>query len=104
MNIYNDIFESWKDVQKEYQITDPEPDQVLYATYTYENYSGDSLVIYRNDDKYYLVTAAHCSCNGLENAWIPEEFETRELLFKYLENTRVDDELFIFLLKHCMIC
>lgn len=83
-NTYQNLFESWDDVQLEFGMEEPEPDQVILATYEYEDYSGTADVIYRDGDKYYWVRGSHCSCNGLEGQWEPEEY-TKELLIKSLE-------------------
>ena len=47
--------------------------EVLLASYTYENYSGDAYVLFRKDGKLYEVNGGHCSCYGLEGQWEPEE-------------------------------
>ena len=52
--------------------TIPEPDEVLVAYYSYENYSGTSWVVYRIGDQYYENYGSHCSCYGLEDQWSPE--------------------------------
>lgn len=75
MSVYFDMFSSWEDVQREFQIKDSEP-EVLFAAYEYANYSGDCLVIYQQDGELYLVDASHCSCYGLEGQWHPEETTT----------------------------
>lgn len=48
---------------------------VLLASYSYQNYSGDAFVLFRNknDGKLYEVHGSHCSCYGLEGQW-SEEF------------------------------
>jgi hypothetical protein len=79
-----DGFEDWKDVQTQFEMDDPEPDEVLYASYECEYYEGWSTVIYRNGDKFYYNYAAHCSCYGLEGQWDPEEY-TAELFIKAYE-------------------
>lgn len=47
--------------------------EVLFASYTYENYSGSATVIFRRDGKLYEAHGSHCSCYGLEDQWSPEE-------------------------------
>jgi hypothetical protein len=56
---------------------------VIFAGYSYECYSGDALVIYRNGENYYYVSGGHCSCYGLEGQWEPEEYD-RETFLKVL--------------------
>lgn len=51
----------------------PSPEQIIIASYTYEDYSGSAFVIYEKDGKLYEVHGSHCSCYGLEDQWSPEE-------------------------------
>lgn len=46
---------------------------VLFAAYEYEDYSGDAFVLFKKDGKLFEVHGGHCSCNGLEGQWEPEE-------------------------------
>jgi len=50
----------------------PTDEQILFAYYSYEDYSGYALAIFQRDGKLFEVSDSHCSCNGLEN-WEPEE-------------------------------
>lgn len=54
-------------------------DEVLLASYTYEDYSGDAFVLFRKSDKLYEVNGGHCSCYGLEGQWEPEETNVEAL-------------------------
>ena len=54
-------------------------DQVLLAYYSYKDYSGTAFVLFRRGGTLYEVNAGHCSCNGLEGQWAPEE-TTAEVL------------------------
>lgn len=58
---------------------------VIVAWYTYEDYYGDAYVLYTSGGKLYEVTGGHCSCNGLEGQWEPEEVSV-EYLTHRLEN------------------
>lgn len=94
MSVYHNDFSSWEDVANAYAGTRwgssseqeatltaiPEPEEVLFADYTYEDYTGDSTVIYRNGDRYFMVSGSHCSCYGLEGQWEPEEYTKEELV------------------------
>lgn len=73
MSVYHDIFSSWSDVQREFDMNSPEPDEVLFAAYEYENYSGECFVVYKQNEKLWMVEGGHCSCYGLEGQWEPEE-------------------------------
>ena len=55
---------------------------VLVASYTYEDYSGDAYVLFERDGKLFEVHGGHCSCYGLSEydysggtstQWQPEE-------------------------------
>lgn len=56
-----------------------EIDEVLLASYTYEDYSGEAFVLFRKGDKLYEVNGGHCSCYGLEGQWEPEETSVEAL-------------------------
>lgn len=51
----------------------PGPGQILFASYGGQSYEGDALVVFVEGDKLYEVNGGHCSCNGLEGQWSPEE-------------------------------
>lgn len=42
---------------------------ILFASYVYEDYSGDAVVLFERDGKLYEVYGSHCSCYGLEGQW-----------------------------------
>ena len=52
-------------------LVDIKDDNVLWATYTYENYSGSAHVIFEKNGELFEVYGSHCSCNGLEGQWEP---------------------------------
>jgi hypothetical protein len=62
--------------------------EVLFASYTYEDYNGDAYVLYlAYDGKYYEVNGSHCSCNGLEGQWEPEEANLTEMYHRLTKGT-----------------
>jgi hypothetical protein len=73
--IYIDMFECWEDVQQDFRMSEPEPDEVLAAVYESGGYEGSAEVIYRRGEKYYVASGSHCSCRGLEGQWEPEEYD-----------------------------
>lgn len=89
MEIYQGYFKDWDAVVDNFFYTaygdeqakanareaNPEPDQVLLASYGGGGYDGDALVAYRQGDKYYTIEGGHCSCYGLEGQWKPEEYD-----------------------------
>lgn len=48
-------------------------DEIIFASYGGGSYEGDAVVLFRRDGKLYEVHGSHCSCNGLEGQWSPEE-------------------------------
>lgn len=68
-------FDSIDGVLKDF---DEKPDALDGATvhlawYGYGSYEGGAFVLYEKDGKLYEVSGGHCSCNGLEGQWLPEE-------------------------------
>lgn len=61
--------------------------KVIAAVYNYEDYDGSAMVVFRRDGKLYEVHGGHCSCNGLEDSWSPEE-TTYEALMDRLDKTK----------------
>lgn len=78
---YRNLFaDGWAAVQKEFDTTAPEPAQVIFADYEYENYSGSADVLFRDGDNFVYASGSHCSCYGLEGQWEPETYAPDELL------------------------
>ena len=50
---------------------------LLYADYTYKDYSGDAYVLGYDEEKkqFFEVHGSHCSCYGLEGQWDEEYYE-----------------------------
>lgn len=77
----------WATSQREGMMTDfyideaaLEGAEILFATYTYEDYSGSAHVLFRREGKFFEVVGGHCSCYGLEEQWDPEEVTIEFLL------------------------
>jgi len=68
---YYDCWGDYESVKNAYDALPPE-DAMIYAGYTYEDYSGAALVVWSDGEKIMENNDGHCSCNGLEN-WEPEE-------------------------------
>lgn len=64
-----------KDMAQDFQISIKELESIniIVASYTYENYTGDAFVLFEKGGVFYEVNGSHCSCYGLENQWEPEE-------------------------------
>lgn len=73
--MYLDNFADRADITREFQVDESElaDATVIFAAYTYEDYSGSALVIFQRDGKLFEVHGSHCSCYGLEGQWDPEE-------------------------------
>lgn len=65
------------------------PEDIVFAVYTYEEYSGDALVVFQKNGKLFEVNGSHCSCFGLseedysgrgQSQWDPEETTVEALL------------------------
>lgn len=83
-------FDNWEDVQRSFQMNEPEPSEVILASYDIDGYEGSATVIYRNKRRYYYVSGAHCSCYGLEEQWEPEEFQTKASFRAFIERRHPD--------------
>lgn len=92
-NPYQDVsnfigFNSYQDIEDQYDSPGCLKDaQVLFAYYSYEDYSGSSLVIFSKDGKLYEVNGSHCSCYGLEGQWNPEETTFDFIEMRFIENS-----------------
>lgn len=50
----------------------PTDEQVVFASYD-GDYDGHAVVLFERDGKLLEVQGSHCSCNGLEGDWKPNE-------------------------------
>lgn len=60
---------------------------VLFATYTYEDWEGDAFLIVEKNNQLYEVNAWHCSCYELEQQFDLEETSI-EALEEYLKGDK----------------
>jgi hypothetical protein len=58
--------------------------EILLAWYGYGDWCGSALVLYLKDGKLFEVNASHCSCNGLEGQWEPQETNWKALAIRDL--------------------
>lgn len=72
MSKYYDQWTDRADVANDYGENTPTEEEIVFAGYTYEDYSGSALIVWVRDGKWYENNDGHCSCYGLEN-WSPEE-------------------------------
>lgn len=87
MDVYFENFSSNEDIIREYAAPDDalEGATVFLAWYGYGSYCGDSLVIFEKNGLLYEVNGSHCSCNGLEGQWEPEETSWAALKMRTVE-------------------
>lgn len=64
---------------------------ILVASYTYEDYTGDAYVLFRQGGKLFEVHGGHCSCYGLEDQWEPEEAD-RDAILHRINNAKWGEE------------
>lgn len=97
MAVYYDEFSSHSDLP--YGDNNPKESQLVYAGYTYEDYSGSALIVFVREGKWYENNDGHCSCYGLDE-WAPEETSREALLMRThwpglieaVEGVRLDEE------------
>ena len=71
--------------------------RILFAAYENESYDGYAMVIFSKEGKLYEVHGSHCSCNGLEGMWDPEETNMEALKMRSCNHgdLQVDLEKFL---------
>jgi len=69
--IYTQDFNCREDVEREFEVKLGSDINILFASYTYENYEGNAEVLFEQNGTYFEVSGGHCSCYGLEGQWIP---------------------------------
>jgi len=95
LNDFSDAGNVWKCFNEEYQWetsdyetpTMPKHLKIIYADYTFEDYSGDAYVLGYDKQKkqFFEVHGGHCSCYGLEGQWEPEYYEDWKVLSACIE-------------------
>lgn len=89
-NIYFEDFSKKEDIIAQFDISPSELDgcEILFAAYGAQSYEGDARVIFKKDDKIYVVAGSHCSCYGLEDQWDPIEMLQEDSLSEYMYDTQ----------------
>lgn len=82
MKIFYENFTCADDVFHEFSVSDKEREGIefIYAAYDTPDYEGYAHVIFIRERSLYEVNGSHCSCNGLEECWYPEETSILALL------------------------
>ena len=80
-------FGNEEDVKREFAVKDNALNDafILLAWYGYGDYDGAAFVLFERDGKLYEANGGHCSCNGLEGQWEPEETSAAELIHRIKE-------------------
>ena len=86
-NVYSGDFEDENDVISAFELDTNELNGafILLAWYGGGGYDGSAFVLFERGGKLYEVNGSHCSCNGLEECWDPEETNVKALLHR-IEN------------------
>ncbi len=73
--MFHEDFKDIEHLKEEFRITDDDLQgvEILFAVYRTGAYDGESIVLFKKDERLYLVDAGHCSCYGLEGQWDPVE-------------------------------
>lgn len=80
MAVYYGDWADYAAVRGDYADLPPETD-LVYAGYTYEDYSGSAIVVYVRGGDLWENHDGHCSCNGLDN-WSPEKTTAAAILMR----------------------
>lgn len=82
--IYYENFTCLDDIIGNFYISPKELEgcEIIYAAYDTPQYEGYAHVIFLKNGQLYEVNASHCSCNGLEDCWQPEETSLAALMFR----------------------
>ena len=95
--VFRDGFSNELDVFGAFDVSDIDSAgvELLYAEYEHSNYEGNAFVLFRENGRLYEVNAGHCSCNGLENQWEPEETTIAELKYRLEHGIVMFDKAFL---------
>lgn len=85
--VYLNDWENKSDVFEDFVQESDETVNILFASYSDENYVGDAWVLFEQNGKLYEVNGDHCSCFGLEGQWEPEEVLLKELEHRLIRGT-----------------
>lgn len=81
-NRYFGGFYSAESINSNFSVPDAQllkDEEVLFASYGGYAYEGDAIVVFERDGFLYEARGGHCSCNGLEDQWSPEETSWQSL-------------------------
>ena len=96
LNGIEDIACEFRKDSSAYGVPDPdilkdlENAEVLFASYSNVSYEGEAIIIYSKNGVLYEVHGSHCSCNGLEGQWSPEETTYEAIFMRYKDEHDVE--------------
>jgi hypothetical protein len=98
--MYLGNFNNREDLMSNFEIADADLEgcNILFAAYENESYEGYAMVIFSKDGKLYEVNGSHCSCNGLEGQWSPEETNLEVLKLRNYSYGNMQHDLAKFLI------
>lgn len=78
-------FADAQDVAKQFAVDLADLGTIYLAIYDTPSYEGYAFVLTEIGGKLYEVNGSHCSCNGLEEQWEPEETDPKALMYRMTE-------------------
>ena len=78
--VFLNDWNSKEQVLADFDVKEKQADaNILFASYTAANYSGDAWVLSEKDGELWETNGGHCSCYGLEGQWDTERVVLAEL-------------------------
>lgn len=113
MAVYINDWECEADMLRDFNIKkeDLQNCEVLFASYTYEDYTGSAYVLLHGNGKFYEVHGSHCSCYGLSESdymgstksqWEMEEVEIEAIARRLNAGWGSDDSTIKILLAEIL--
>lgn len=79
MDLIRDFENLWSGEGHDEKVEKYKDINILFASYGYDNCSGDAWVLFEKNGELFEVNGGHCSCYGLEGQWSPEPVVLQEL-------------------------
>lgn len=86
--------ECWHEYKEKMDKAIPKWDgiNILFASYGYENYSGNAWILFEESGELFEVHGSHCSCYGLEGQWDADKVVLEELYNRVINGGFGDDD------------
>ena len=85
MSVYMGEWSGPADVASSFQIDESDISEfggIVFATYDREDWDGSAFVLLLCDGVMFEVHGSHCSCNGLEDQWSPQETTKAAVIYQ----------------------